>query len=436
MRKTTLTHALLALFLWMPASLWAEVKLSRIRIPLPSGWRVDQTAYSDGTWIAGFSKGTDSIHFYAKPNRDFDLNTFAVNNSHVEEETTANNLFGPFRWNVLLTSKAATVFPGSYYLRSFSTQFAGETYYGYSRATTAANATGNMKLFLDEVIVELGSRSLTGPEYGGKKYYLGWGSTGDSGQGEMENEVKYDVLHTHDIFTKDLGGGYLGTKLIGPSQASATGIRSQWNRLKSLITADDMFVQYSSGHGGASGLAVGLRWDEIRDNALAYSAKEIIILTMSCESGKIVDSFNRKKTQWQDFQATGRTLFVMASSRTEESSSAGPGTDPEEQAGVNGSAGSAFGFSLWKALLGYSDGTVDGIKDGFLSLEEIRDFTTKKTQEVGDHTPVSTGVYSEGLIMNRVPPKWLVEELERATQGMTDREIVEKMDELNRAMGI
>jgi len=33
------------------------------------------------------------------------------------------------------------------------------------------------------------------------------------------------------------------------------------------------------------------------------------------------------------------------------------------------------------------------------SLEEIRDFSVKKTLEVGEHTPVYTGSYDEKLII-------------------------------------
>ncbi len=67
------------------------------------------------------------------------------------------------------------------------------------------------------------------------------------------------------------------------------------------MTADDMFVQYSSGHGSTSGLGVGVTYEEIRDNALAYPAKEIIIFIMACHSGGLVQSFNDKKDTWQNW---------------------------------------------------------------------------------------------------------------------------------------
>src|SRR5678816_4426417 len=103
--------------------------------------------------------------------------------------------------------------------------------------------------------------------------------------------------------------------------------------------------------------------------------------------------------------------MVLASSRPEEESSTGPHTDEDEPNGPDGSAGSAFGHALWKALIGYSDGYVDGVKDGFISLGEIRDFSIKKTLDVGGHTPVYTGAYNPSLIMNKVPSKEFLESL-------------------------
>src|SRR5262249_45299483 len=158
----------------------------------------------------------------------------------------------------------------------------------------------------------------------------------------------------------------------------------------------------------------------IRDNALSYPAKEIIIFVMSCESGSLVTSFDDDKSAWKNFGDAGRTLMVFASSREWEDSATGPGTDPDQPGGPYGSAGSAFGHSLWKALIGNADGYVDGVKDGYLSLGEIRDYTVAKTQDIGGHTPVFTGVYSTGLIMARTPSADFVKQLEHGTEGLSD----------------
>jgi hypothetical protein len=277
--------------------------------------------------------------------------------------------------------------------------------------------------------------SLTDGEYLGQKHYFGWGAADFSDPQMMHNEVKYDVLHTHDIFTENVGGSYIGTKAIGP-EIDREIIVGKWQELKEQIASDDMYLQYSSGHGYRTGLGVGVSYDEIRDNALSYPAKEIIIFTMACKSGGLVDSFDRAREQWEDFASEGRNLLVMASSRTWEDSSTGPGRDPDEEDGPYGSAGSAFGHALWKALIGYGDGYVDGVKDGYLTLEEIVEFTTWKTERVGYHTPVITGSYNGMLIMNRVPEPGFVDALDVSTEALSDDEIRAKIHGLNRFLAV
>ncbi len=246
--------------------------------------------------------------------------------------------------------------------------------------------------------------SLTDEDYAGRKYYLGWGAASGGDPTMMHNEVKYDVLHTHDIFTKEYGGSYLGETMIGTS-VTGSKVKEKWNNLRSKMTSDDMYVQYSSGHGFSGGLAINISYDEMRNFALATPAKEVIVFTMACYSGNLVDSFNEQRSTWQNWQNEGRTLFVMASSESNDTSSTGPGTDSDEPAGQTGTAGSAYGHALWKSLLGYADGYIDGVKDGYLSLAEIEWYTKAKTKQIGGHKPVSTGVYDPDLIMNRVVPR-------------------------------
>ena len=278
-------------------------------------------------------------------------------------------------------------------------------------------------------------RSLTDSEFAGKKHYFGWGAAYRNDPSNMHNEVKYDVLHTHDIFTEQVGGSYLGTKETG-THVNSRIIQDEWDRIGADMTEDDMFVQYSSGHGYSSGLAVGVSYDEIRDNALSYPAKEVIIFTMACKSGGLVDSFNRRQNEWSDWREQGRNLLVLASSRTWENSATGPGRDQDEPGGPYGSAGSAFGHALWKALIGYADGYIDGVKDGYISLEEIVEYSIYKTQRVGGHTPVFTGTYNPYLIMNRIPPAEFLAGLENSTEGLSEEEIAARVQALDLAMRV
>ena len=244
--------------------------------------------------------------------------------------------------------------------------------------------------------------SLTNSKYAGKKSYFGWGAASSGDPSNMHNEVKYDVLHTHDIFTSGAGGNYLSNKLVGGT-VSRDQISSQWSALKKGEVRNDMYVQYSSGHGFPGGLAVGVSYADMASQAIGLGAKETIVFTMACYSGGFVNAVERRKSEWQNFDASGRTLFVMASSTVDQTSSTGPGTDSAQAGGPSGSAGSAYGHSLWKALSGAADGYLDGVKDGFISLGEIVTFSTDLTIRIGRHTPVFTGSFDPLLIMNRVP---------------------------------
>jgi len=269
------------------------------------------------------------------------------------------------------------------------------------------------------------SSSITEPGYEGHKYYVGFG---DTLTGSMGNEVKYDVKHTHDLFSSQYGGDYVG----GDRISSYSALKTKWREVGQEIGFADMYLQYSSGHGSETGLAFGPSYDDIRDNALSYTrAREIVIFTMACLSGNLVNSFNEKKSVWQNWQDEGKTLFVMASSRDDENSSTGPGIDPEEANGPNGSAGSAFGHALWKAIIGHAD-KEKGNNDGKTTLKELIAYVVPKTEEVGGHTPVFTGAYDPELVIALVPPRDLVDRLEAegGTKDMSDKKVMELIKQL------
>lgn len=406
-----------------------ELALDVLGLTVPTGFKVVQEAQSENTKFLILQKGEESIALYSQSGGSFDAKQVFASNSTVVTTNQADE--GPLHWD-LYEVRYKKPGGGQGNLVGYVAKYGGYTFYGYAKAGSIAAAKANAVEMMQTMRLQF--RSLTASDYSGKKYYFGWGAAGSGDPSMMHNEVKYDVLHTHDIFTKEVGGEYVGTKMTG--SVSANQIRNEWNRLKSLITPQDMYVQYSSGHGMPTGLGVGVNYNEIRDNALSYSAKEIIVLTMACNSGGLVNAFNSKKSVWQDWPSQGRTLFVMASSLVSENSSTGPGTDSDQPGSPNGSAGSAFGHALWKSLIGYADGYVDGVKDGFLSLEEIRDYTVKRTKEIGGHTPQYTGAYAGALVMNRVPPKRFLERLENGTEGLTDAEIQANIQALDQSMRV
>ncbi len=411
------------------------VTLQDVRFSIPAGWTMHQDALSEGTLVMGFHSGEDYLNLYVQGEDKGDVKTMFGHDSQVLSENLET--VGPLSWKTMTTSRTLNTKVVNY-VKAFWAPLHKHTYFGYAKSNSPEKAASIVDAFLKSMLIQVSNgegRSLTGADYTGKKYYFGWGAAGSGDPSMMQNEVKYDVLHTHDIFTKDIGGNYIGTKLIGSSTGSSQ-IRAEWKRIGGLLTSNDMYIQYSSGHGSTSGLGVGVSYNEIRDNALAYPAKEIVIYTMACYSGNLVEAFNAKKSVWENWPGQGRTLMVMTSSSKSQTSSTGPGTDDDEAGGPDGSAGSAFGHALWKSLIGYADGYVDGVKDGFLSLGEIRDFTVYKTNEVGGHKPVHTGAYTPSLIMNRKPSQAFLDALEGGTEGLSDDQIMERIQELDRAMRV
>lgn len=269
-------------------------------------------------------------------------------------------------------------------------------------------------------------QSLTLSDSAAKKYYFGFGQVLD---GFMGNETKYDVKHTHDIFASGAGGNYESKTLVD-RDFDTSDVVSSLRTIADKTRADDMYVQYSSGHGYEGGLAVGGDYDTLLDSALGMKAKEVVIFTMACYSGTEVETANQRRSQWQSWAAQGRTFFVMSSSAGSETSSTGPGMD-DAQDGPEGSAGSAYGHSLWKSLSGEADGALDGIKDGFISLGEIAAFATEKTQIIGRHSPQVTGVYNPNLIMNKVPGAGYI--AQQAREGGTGALSDERVQEVTQA---
>lgn len=281
--------------------------------------------------------------------------------------------------------------------------------------------------FVEDPIVEM---SLTMEGFPGKKYYMGWGVAGRGDPNMMHLEVSSDVKHTHEIFSKDVGGNYESYVKTG-LEVNGSYIKDTWEEIKDLTNKEDMYIQYSSGHGSPTGLGAGVSYKEIADYVLSLDVEERVVFIMACYSGGLTEEFERRKSEWGKGD-----LFVLASSKRSESSSTGPSSDPEAD-GPRGSAGSAYGHSLWKALLGDSDGFVDGVEDNYISLEEIAAYTTYLTKRLGGHTPQLTGQFDGMKIMsNRIRQETFMfndltgDDFFHVYQSESDSFIISKKDEI------
>lgn len=426
--------------LFASASRYRVLPLGNLRLEVPAAWSLVQMATSGDQQVFSLRKGEESITVFYRPQTGLRIDQFIASDAARLSSITEPSVTS-VPWSRSTTSKKANVSAApTVFVNHFLVENQGATYHGFSRASSAEAASRNADEILNAVsfVLPLAFKpfSLTDASYTGKKFYLGWGAAASSDPANMQNEVKYDVLHTNAIFTTDLGGNYADNKLIGFSNATAKAIRQQWQQIGRAMDSEDMYLQYSSGHGSETGLGVGVSYEEIRDNALAYPAKEVVILIMACHSGALVDSFNKVKSKWQDWSKSGRSLLVMASSDAYTNSEVGPGKDPSEPNGPSGSAGSAFGHAVWKALTGSADGFSDGVVDGYISLGELRDYARYRTKQVGGHTPVDTGTYLPYVIMNRVPSASYLAHLRGGTDGLSDAQIEEAIAKLDRDLSL
>ena len=126
-------------------------------------------------------------------------------------------------------------------------------------------------------------------------------------------------------------------------------------------------------------------WDEYVDRILEIPAKNVVVLTMACFSGGLVEYMNSPQVskRWKDRQQKeGRNLIVLTSQCKDELSSPimkdGRLVNPFTYAVTKMFAGGADGFQL-------SHGQPDtrGRKDGKLTVGELIDYTLYTTE----HTP-------------------------------------------------
>lgn len=233
---------------------------------------------------------------------------------------------------------------------------------------------------------------------------------------EMNNETYADNRHIKDMALDANGGGYKANPAFKEgfletyNGQGSQQIAAEYNRIINSVKPGDMFLQMSSGHGyeggaRAGGLAVGATHEEIKTYALKMldkGAQEVVIFMMACNSGGIVDAFSAADLSRYE----GKTIFVMASSAADVNSSTGDmSVDPT--IGGQGSTGSAFGNSLWKAL----QGAADINKDGVITLQEIIDYVVPATENLGGHKPQYLGGHFKG----ELPIKCLADNPKAAT---------------------
>ena len=186
-------------------------------------------------------------------------------------------------------------------------------------------------------------------------------------------------------------------------------------RLEQLVataTREDTVVIYTHSHGHKNGFEESqplggivmdlpvrqpmhrgtLLWDEYVDLLLKIPAKKVVVLTMSCFSGGLVEYLNSPqiKEQWKDRrEEEGRSLIVLTSQNKDLLSvpivKDGELINPFTSAVAEAFSGKADGFVL---VNGKPDKTRR--RDGKLSVGEVIDFILYTTEKTTSQNPRRT----------------------------------------------
>ncbi len=190
---------------------------------------------------------------------------------------------------------------------------------------------------------------------------------GDSNKMYKENLIlSYKTL---------LENGFVKEKvyLLDYNLSSKRKIKKALDNLEKVIGPEDLFLIYTTGHGGLSGLSLlneGISGEEFGKYLKNIHPKEGIIISDQCSSGKFVKEINRKG-------------YVRLSA------SKGDGE----------TFSNTFTRAFFNSLKGYSNSDIN--KDGKVSIEEAfinvksKDYYAKKGKQ-------SPQIYSDGIEADKV----------------------------------
>lgn len=192
-------------------------------------------------------------------------------------------------------------------------------------------------------------------------------------------------------------------------KVTGTIFRERLVRLAASATPHDTVVIYTHTHGRKNGFEDSqpfggividlpvrqperggtLLWDEYADLVLKIPARDVVVLTMSCFSGGLVEYFDSPKVRqhWEDRKKEGRNLIVLTSQNEDLISppivKGGEVINPFTLAVVKSLAGEADGFELTDGNRAKLD-----CKDGGLTVGELIDcilYTTEYTTSETSH---------------------------------------------------
>jgi dienelactone hydrolase len=219
----------------------------------------------------------------------------------------------------------------------------------------------------------------------------------------------------------------LGAQALGPSNCASTAVSraSVMSALESCrlrLGTNDTVVIYSHSHGlmgrfgRQGGLALdggggeprgrgpSLDWAEYAEQLLALPAKTVVVLTMACHSGGLVDYLNaepKARSLWQKRREQGRDFLVLTSQNARSLS------NPRQ---IDGEVVNPFTYAVLRAFDGAADGYRRGRAerqpDGAITLGELSDFIvdearrhTRANDQANDPDPQAAGSFDPDTIV-------------------------------------
>ena len=176
--------------------------------------------------------------------------------------------------------------------------------------------------------------------------------------------------------------------LIPTTELGSSIVKERFAHYARTLGINDTFVMYSHSHGNRRGTFFA-EWDAYASAILALPARNVVIFSMSCHSGNLTDTLNRRKSEWAGRSDSGRGLVVLAP--VSASQLCGPSPEPD--------VGNPFTFAVTTAARGAADGFGGAQKNGQVEMQELVDYvihTTREKSRGKAHTPQFAGEFPVG----------------------------------------
>ncbi len=173
-------------------------------------------------------------------------------------------------------------------------------------------------------------------------------------------------------------------------------VRARFAEYERTLTDADTFVLYTHGHGGPFGTFFA-GWIPYAERILAMPARNVVVLSMSCQAGGLTDRLMARKAKWEGRAASGRSLVVLTPVAADQN--AGPSPEP----GI----GNPFTHAVITAVQGDADGCGGRERDGRVDMQELVDHVVAVTRAKSrdqSYRPQFAGEFPAGTTFVTVAP--------------------------------